>query len=70
MNEKYYGFKVQAWEAKPWERAIMYISGYEKYYFTYWKDKGAESAWLSTGNRAINLDSGLFFSVAILTFLL
>ena len=51
MNEKYYGFKVQVWEAEPWERAIIYISGYEKYSFTYWGDKGAESAWLSTRNR-------------------
>ena len=32
--EKCYTFKGQAWEAEPWERATMYISGYRHHSFT------------------------------------
>ena len=34
VNEKCYGCKGQSWEAKSWERAIMYISGYRQCSFT------------------------------------
>ena len=49
---KCFTFKGQAWEAEPWEWAIMYISGFRQH-FIY---KDAEPAWLSTGKRAQRLE--------------
>lgn len=33
MNEKCYAFKGQAWEAKPVEIAIIFITGYRQHPF-------------------------------------
>ena len=57
MNEKCYAFKGQAWEAKPVERAIIFITGYRQHPFV-WGDK-SQPVWPSTSHRAQFLAKGI-----------
>ena len=60
--------KGQAWEAEPWEKAIMYMLSYRERSFTVWLDKVADPAWLSTGKGALRLELVIYSSPLIMDF--